>query len=60
MTREAAAAEARRLNLELGAARRGGEYYVEEEVRPGEWEPVRHQDKPRLRDRLIDLFFGGL
>lgn len=66
-----AAERARVLNQKLGEEtwRRGGTggaYWLEQEVRPGDWEPVLHSEDKSLRKRLGDLgeefgsmFIGG-
>jgi hypothetical protein len=56
MERDEAAERARQLNRELGASgKANGHFFMEEEVRPGDWEPVKKREKVSLRSRLLDL-----
>jgi hypothetical protein len=57
MTEAEAAAEAKRLNQELGESRDAGDayaFYVEVEKAPGEWEVERHVEKPGPVSRVLD------
>jgi hypothetical protein len=65
MDQEAAAAEARRLNKELGDQGATDAFYVEVEGAPGEWtvekrrpEPERRSWGDRIIDNVVDFFTG--
>jgi hypothetical protein len=54
MQRDEAAERARRLNRELGESGKAkGAFFIEEEVRPGEWEPVKKREQMGLLKRLF-------
>jgi hypothetical protein len=63
MERDEAAERARQLNRELGESGNATDFFIEEEVRPGEWEPMRKREKVSRRERILDFisnFFFGL
>ena len=63
MTEAEAAAEATRLNFALGDAGRTREFYIDVEVRPGEWEVElrTEEDEPPkgLIGRLVQAWLGS-